>query len=554
VLFLPVISRQTQSRKEGYFRLEWRLAVERMQRMSDRAAFLVPVAIDRTPDNSADVPDVFKSVQWARLPGGETPKPFVDLILSLLESAKADAAEDCATPPTVPAVASPASVRRTWRTAAWLAVAALTAAGLGAFYFNYRSGGGESSGTADLPSPSALSIIVLPFANHTGDSQKGYVADALTSSITSALARIRDTYVVPAQTAFTYKDKVLTVQQVARDAGVTFVLSGNVQAAGAQARIGVQLSGGANAALLWNETFTGDLNDLFALQDRVTALVAYSLGREMVIAVDRDQGTLAENAESADLLLRARALELQSFSFDTQKQIEQIYRTVLAREPDNAAALAGLAITLSESAQLGLYTPRSLETQRTLIAESEKLGERAREVAPVPPQLQSVFGWAALFRADFESAERILNAMREQRPQDPASYNYLGCLALARYEPSEALEFFKRAADLSPGTPRDWVLFNNTIAYLELADYDAAIENVEKILALNPRWDIAFALAAVAYSLRGNDATAASWAAKARVAGVIPSDVTGFPVGSEAYERWADAVLRPTWRKLGLAE
>ena len=56
------------------------------------------------------------------------------------------------------------------------------------------------------------------------------------------------------------------------------------------------------------------------------------------------------------------------------------------------------------------------------------------------------------------------------------------------------------------------------------------------------------------YSLRGKDAVAENWAAKARAAEVLPSNVMGFPLGSEAYEKWADAVFRPTWRKLGLAE
>ena len=436
--------------------------------------------------------------------------------------------------------------------AAVLLVGVLT--GVAALYIGHRtSATSERSATADLSSRSALSIIVLPFANHTGDSQKGYIADALTSSITSALARIRDTYVVPAQTAYTYKDKALTVLQVARDAGVAFVLSGNVQAAGEQARIGVQFSGGANAALLWNETFTGDLNDLFAMQDRVTTLVANSLGREMLAAADRDKGKLAENAESADLLLRARALQMQPFSLDAQQQMERIYRELLAREPDNAAALGGLAYVLMQCMQWGLYTPRSLERQRELIGEAEKLAERVSEIAPDTFGIQEVLAYAASFRADFESAERIFNAILARAPLDPGSYNNLAFLASARYEPRKAVDYSIRAAELI-SQPQDWILMGTAFAYLELGDYDAAIENVEKTLALNPRLDPAYALAAVAYSLRGNDATAASWAAKARAANVIPSDVTGFPVGSEAFESWADSVFRPTWRKLGLAE
>jgi tetratricopeptide (TPR) repeat protein len=355
------------------------------------------------------------------------------------------------------------------------------------------------------------------------------------------------------QTAFTYRDKPLTAEQVARDAGVAFVLSGSVQAAGEQARIGVQLSGGTNAVMLWNETFTGDLNDLFVLQDRVAMRVANSLGREMVIAADREQGKLAENAESTELLLRARALTWQPGSVSKFEQLEEINRTVLAREPDNPTALMGLALTLVDRATWGFFTPKSVERQGELFAEAEKLAERAGETAPGTPNLLEVQGWAALFSRDFESAERTFNVLREQLPLAPFAYNALGVLASLRYQPTKALEFFDRTEELEP-VPRDYVFANRTVPYLQLGEYEAAIENAERALAANPRADTVLPIAAIAHSLRGDSAAAASWAARAKAANVGMLDAMGFATGSEAYERWADAVVRPTWRKLGLPE
>ncbi len=81
-----------------------------------------------------------------------------------------------------------------------------------------------SAVAAAQASRSALSILVLPIANQTGDAQKAYIADALTTSITSDLSRIRDAFIIPTATALTYKDKALSVQQVGKDAGVRFVL------------------------------------------------------------------------------------------------------------------------------------------------------------------------------------------------------------------------------------------------------------------------------------------------------------------------------------------
>jgi hypothetical protein len=67
-LFLPIISANTQQRTEGYFRLEWRLADQRTHLMGRSRAFLLPVCVDATSEDEADVPDSFLSVQWTRLP------------------------------------------------------------------------------------------------------------------------------------------------------------------------------------------------------------------------------------------------------------------------------------------------------------------------------------------------------------------------------------------------------------------------------------------------------------------------------------------------------
>ena len=76
-LFIPVISANTASRHEGYFRLEWDLADQRTHMMARNRAFIVPVCLDATPDAGADVPESFQRVQWTRLPRGDTPPEFV---------------------------------------------------------------------------------------------------------------------------------------------------------------------------------------------------------------------------------------------------------------------------------------------------------------------------------------------------------------------------------------------------------------------------------------------------------------------------------------------
>ncbi len=112
-LMIPMISANTQGRAEGYFRLEWKLAVDRSHLMSHDRPFLVPVVIDQTAEDDERVPDKFRDVQWTRLPGGETPPAFCERLLKLLEqdttAGTSSSAVPTATTVRVPAAVEPAT-------------------------------------------------------------------------------------------------------------------------------------------------------------------------------------------------------------------------------------------------------------------------------------------------------------------------------------------------------------------------------------------------------------------------------------------------------------
>ena len=83
-LFLPVISANTQARHEGYFRLEWTLAVERAKLIAETIPFILPVTIDPVNEAEAMVPERFQQVQWTRLPGGTATPEFVERMVRLI--------------------------------------------------------------------------------------------------------------------------------------------------------------------------------------------------------------------------------------------------------------------------------------------------------------------------------------------------------------------------------------------------------------------------------------------------------------------------------------
>src|SRR3954471_8742290 len=83
VLFIPIISANTQSRHEGYFRIEWDLAAERARGIASGVAFILPVVIDDTREPEALVPDRVRAVQWTRLPGGVVTPEVLQRFLKL---------------------------------------------------------------------------------------------------------------------------------------------------------------------------------------------------------------------------------------------------------------------------------------------------------------------------------------------------------------------------------------------------------------------------------------------------------------------------------------
>ena len=161
-LFVPVISAHTNARREGYFRREWKLAVDRTHDMDEALPFLVPVVIDGTTDAGAFVPEKFREVQWTRLPGGETPAKFCDRINALLRGDSAPARPRATAPTPPPATAAPPPSRAAGNPA-WLK-ALVVALALGAFVLVAWWGLRPSPAAPALASAEKKSAPVAPAA------------------------------------------------------------------------------------------------------------------------------------------------------------------------------------------------------------------------------------------------------------------------------------------------------------------------------------------------------------------------------------------------------
>src|SRR6266566_1293989 len=124
-----------------------------------------------------------------------------------------------------------------------------------------------------LQLPDKPSIAVLPFQNMSGDPEQEYFADGIVEEIITALSRFRQLFVIARNSSFTYKGRAVDVKQVGRELGVRYVLEGSVRKSSNRVRITGQLVDATTGAHLWADRFDGGLEDIFDLQDQVTASV-----------------------------------------------------------------------------------------------------------------------------------------------------------------------------------------------------------------------------------------------------------------------------------------
>ena len=127
-----------------------------------------------------------------------------------------------------------------------------------------------------------LSIVVLPFANLSGDPGQDYLVDALTDELTTSLARLRDSFVIARNTAMTFKGKPIDAKAIGKDLGVRYVLEGSVQPSGDRMRVNAQLIDAGSGAHLWAEQFDTPRADLLQMQDAIVTHLAHALDFQLI--------------------------------------------------------------------------------------------------------------------------------------------------------------------------------------------------------------------------------------------------------------------------------
>jgi TolB-like protein len=357
-----------------------------------------------------------------------------------------------------------------------------------------------------LRSGARFSLVVLPFANLSGDAAQDHLSDAITDGLTTYLSRIRDAFVIARSIAMTYKGRAVDVRQIGRELGVRYVLEGSQQCSGARVRVNAQLINVDTGAHLWAERFDADYIDVLQTQDEIVTRLARALQIELTtLESARNSRNAAESRGAEDLALEGEAIYLRYGPSRRESEVGfGLCERALAIDPNNVRAL-GILAERSTTRVTGMQSiDRDADIKR-----SDELATRA--LAADQNSYHAHHAKARVLVAQKRADEALIEAERSLRlnPGFIPSYLVLCQANLMLGLPNKAIEYATKVKRLSPPDPYLYVFHTQQgLAHIMLREDDLAIACLRQAVANNPEFPAASGYLAAALALSGKEAEA----------------------------------------------
>jgi TolB-like protein/class 3 adenylate cyclase len=365
--------------------------------------------------------------------------------------------------------------------------------------------------------PPRLSIVVLPFANLGGDPEQEHFVDGVTESLTTDLSRLRGSFVIGRNTAFTYKGKAVDLKQIGRELNVRYVLEGSVQRGGNRMRVNVQLIAAETGNHLWAERFDKPLADLFDMQDEIVARLANALNAQIAAAEAR-RAEQAPTPDSMDLYFQGMAWFNKGFTPESIAQARNFYERALTTDADNLDALiesacadAVASINLFVTDPMAAFAAAEAKLTKALssvpdharghtwLGLVEILTKRAAEgIAECEHALvldrnlahaHSMIGYGKIFVGRAEETEAHTAEALRLSPRDTMAYIWMNIEALAKLHLGlwdQAVAWYRRAIEAHRNHPDAY--FQMAAALAHLGRIDEARSAAKAGLALHPTY------------------------------------------------------------------
>lgn len=301
-----------------------------------------------------------------------------------------------------------------------------------------------------LALPEKPSIAVLAFDNLSGDAEQEYFADGMVEEIITALSHMHWLFVIARNSSFTYKGRNVDIKQIGRELGVRYVLEGSVRRAGNKVRITGQLIDASTGAHLWADRFDGGLEDIFDLQDQITASVVGAVAPKLEQAeIDRSRRKPTESLDAYDYYLRGLAA-VHHWTREGNDEALSMFRRAIELDPNFASAHGMVARCYSQRKGGGWTTDREYE-----IAETIRLARRAVELGKDDALALCTAGMGLAFVAgDLDNGVVFIERALALNPNLATAWLFSGWVRGWRGEPEVAIEHLTRAIRMSPNDPQ----------------------------------------------------------------------------------------------------
>jgi TolB-like protein len=469
-LFMPVISSNTSARAEGYFRLEWKLAVDRSHLMADERKFILPVVIDETRDRDALVPDKFRDVQWTHAAEGRvTPELVARVATLLLPDAISEPRKlQRATSPKH-ALADTGSVKSMGR-ARWVAAALAALIVVGsviAYLTHFRSSALET-------------LAVLPFDNATGDPANEYLSNGISETLINKLSGLTGLHIISRTSAFAFQGKTMDPVAIGRKLGVDALILGSISQRGSSLSIRAELVRVRDSTQLWGDKYERTVDDVQQVEGQIATTIVQTLRRRLT---GDEMVKLAHNEttdpEAYRLYLRGR--QFVAGTDDEMDKGLELFQQAVARAPDYAMAHAGLADIYATQAFLrSSGRTEAAKNARVAVTRALELDPNLGEAHAALADILFLFEW------DWTGADTEFRRGIELSPGSEAVHESYGKYLNAMGRLDEGLRESREAARLDPLSVQPF--HDMAINQLLRGDYGQAATGFRHTLEIDPDW------------------------------------------------------------------
>jgi adenylate cyclase len=326
--------------------------------------------------------------------------------------------------------------------------------------------------TAEVPRD--LSAVVLPF-KFQGEDGESWLAAGMSEDITTSLSRFRNLFVIARASAFVFREREIDPQEIARELGVRYVMTGSVMKAGRRIRVTVQLTDAIRDRIVWGEHYSREFDDIFDIQDEITQVVVAATA----VQIESSERERTRTLPPSDLRAYGYVLQGQQHIFQYRREdnriAQELYDAALEVDPVYARAIAAKSRTLNLAWRYDWVADRDL-----ILDEALDLALKATEIDESDARGFGELGFVHLYRKEHEAAISAYKRALLLNPNDADMMSDMADALAHSGRSEEAIALLEKAMRLNPFYP-DQYLWHLGGAYYNLHRYEEAIETLQSM-------------------------------------------------------------------------